>query len=487
MPVDGVTLTRLAAAVEDLDPVVIGENVRVVDIHHDSRQVTPGCAFVAIVGAVSDGHDYADRAVAAGAEALVVRHRLDLDHPQLVVADTRRALPRLASLVHGNPSRAVTLVGVTGTNGKTTVTHMIEAIARAAGMTAGLVGTVGARIDGEPVKVAHTTPESSDLQRLFATMRDRGVDVVAIEVSSHALDMGRVDATWFSVAAFTNLSQDHLDYHGDMETYYEAKASLFAEHRTGHAVIWVDDPAGARLAETIDVGVTRVGFGAAADISGIVRAVTPTHSDIELRGPGVRFTYRLRVPGRFNAANSLVAAACAAEIGIPWEAIKSGLEEPIAIPGRFQLVDEGQDFTVLVDYAHTPAAVANVIESVREMATGRIIVVVGSAGDRDPGKRPLMGAAASKGDIAIITSDNPRSEDPDALVDQVVAGATGHVLAVVDRRRAIDRALAEASTDDVVLILGKGHEQGQEFADRTVPFDDVTVAAEALIRMRGES
>lgn len=485
MPVDGALLSRLASAVDDLGPHIVGADTRVVDIHHDSRDVEPNTGFVAVVGALADGHDFINLAVDAGATAVVVQRPVATEVAQLIVTDTRQALPHLAAAVHGHPSRSLTLVGVTGTNGKTTVTHMLESIAHAADMTSGLIGTVGARIGDQPVEVAHTTPESSDLQRLLARMRDEAVDLVAVEVSSHALDLGRVDSVWFAVAAFTNLSQDHLDYHGDMERYLAAKATLFSRDRTGHAVIWINDSVGRVIASTTDVTVTSVGFADAVvdlapDVTGRVLDVTAQHTDVELTAPGVRFEYRLLLPGRFNAANSLVAAACAAEIGIPWHAIRSGLEYPHDVPGRFATVDRGQPFTVFVDYAHTPDAVSNMISTVREMTQGRIVVVVGSAGDRDAGKRPLMGAAASEADVAIITSDNPRSEDPQQLVDQVVAGTSGHVLAMVDRRQAIGHAMTIADPGDVVLILGKGHEQGQQFADKTVPFDDRTVAAEAI-------
>jgi UDP-N-acetylmuramoyl-L-alanyl-D-glutamate--2,6-diaminopimelate ligase len=485
MRADGALLSRLAAAVEELGPRLVGADTAIVDIHHDSRRVEPNTGFVAVVGAVADGHDYVPAAIEAGAAAVVVERELGTPVAQLVVTDTRRALPRLAAEVHGHPSRSIPLIGVTGTNGKTTVTHMLEAIARGASMKPGLVGTVGARIGEQPVHVAHTTPESSDLQRLLAKMRDEAVELVAIEVSSHALDLGRVDSVWFAVSAFTNLSQDHLDHHGDMQSYLNAKAALFTPDRTGHAVIWIDDPAGRTIASRTEVSQTTVGFaggvvGAEPDVIGTVHEIHPTHSVIELATEGVRFTYRLSLPGRFNAANSLIAAASAAEVGVPWDAIRDGLETSIDIPGRFEPVDLGQPFTVLIDYAHTPDAVASVIDAVREMADGKVIVVVGSAGDRDPGKRPMMGASASKADIAIITSDNPRSEDPEVLVSQVVEGTSGHVVALVDRREAIGRAVSTAEPGDVVLILGKGHESGQQFADRTVPFLDSAVTAEAL-------
>ncbi len=488
MPAEGSRLSRLATVVDHLQPRLLGGDVGIVDIHHDSRQVEPHTGFVAIVGEISDGHDFVPLALEAGAAAVVVEREMTTDSPQLVVSDTRRALPRLAAAVHGNPSRAFPLVGVTGTNGKTTVTHLLESIARSAGLTTGLIGTVGARIADDALPVVRTTPESSDLQRLLARMRDEAVDMVAMEVSSHALDLGRVDSVWFTVAAFTNLSQDHLDHHGDMDAYFAAKASLFDPTRTGHAVIWIDDPAGRTIASSTEVTSTTVGFAGNGpnpppEVVGRVLRMTARSTDVELTTRGARFEYRLTMPGRFNAANSLVAAACAAEIGVPWDAIREGLETPVVIPGRLEAVDAGQPFAVLVDYAHTPDAIEAVVAAARELTGGRVVVVVGAAGDRDPGKRPLMGAAASTADIAIITSDNPRSEDPEELVAQVVAGTTGHVLAQADRREAITTAMRLAVPDDVVLILGKGHEQGQEFADGTIPFSDIGVATAALGEM----
>ena len=485
---DGARLSRLATVIDHLEPRLVGADTVIVDVHHDSRQVAPGTGFVAIVGSLADGHEFVPAAIEAGATAVVVERELTTDTSQLVVTDTRRALPRLAAAVHGNPSRAFPLIGVTGTNGKTTVTHLLESIGRSAGLRTGLIGTVGARIGDDSIPVARTTPESSDLQRLLASMRDEAVDLVAMEVSSHALDLGRVDSVWFAVSAFTNLSQDHLDHHGDMEAYFRAKASLFEPDRTGHAVVWIDDPAGRTIASETSVTLTTVGFADAVldtppDVTGRVLGMTARWTDVELVTTGVRFRYRLTLPGRFNAANSLVAAACAAETGVPWEAIREGLEVPVAIPGRFEAVDVGQPFTVLVDYAHTPDAVGAAVAAARELTPGRVLAVVGAAGDRDPGKRPLMGAAASSADVAIITSDNPRSEDPESLVEQVVAGTSGHVLALVDRREAITRAVQLAGADDVVLILGTGHEQGQEFATETVPFVDTEVAAAALREM----
>jgi UDP-N-acetylmuramoyl-L-alanyl-D-glutamate--2,6-diaminopimelate ligase len=450
-------------------PVVIVDNV-----HHDSRDAGPGSLFVAVPGANFDGHDYAEGAVAAGAVALVVERPLELDVPQLVVQSARRALPVVAAEVHGHPSESLTVIGVTGTNGKTTVTYMIESITRSAGRVPGLIGTTGARIDGESVPLTRTTPESSDLQRLLATMRDRHVDIAALEVSSHALALGRVDGVRFAVGAFTNLSHDHLDFHVDMEDYYAAKAELFAADRTRVGIVWVEDEWGRRLVEESEIPLRTVGFGEGCDVRGSNVRVDTTSSRFDISAGGTTVAVAMPLPGRFNVANALIAAACALEAGIDLETIGAGLDALPAVPGRLELVPGTGPFTVIVDYAHSPDAITEVIEEARDFGAVRVLVVIGAGGDRDREKRPLMGRAAATADRTYITSDNPRSEDPDAIIDEVASGTDDapHVIIELDRRAAIGKALAEAGEGDVVLVLGKGHEQGQEFADRVEPFDD---------------
>ncbi|NIR38864.1 MAG: UDP-N-acetylmuramoyl-L-alanyl-D-glutamate--2,6-diaminopimelate ligase, partial [Actinobacteria bacterium] len=376
----------------------------------------------------------------------------------------------------------MTVVGVTGTNGKTTVTHLLESIGRAAGMKVGLIGTVGARIAGIPQPVSHTTPEATHLQRLFRSMADAGVDLVAMEVSSHALAYGRADAIDFDVAAFTNLSQDHLDFHGDMEEYFAAKRRLFESNRARRAVVNVDDPAGVRLAAEVSIPVTTVGFSLEAGIRARVLGADPRGTTMEIVTPDRAFTVTTRIAGQFNAANALVAAACALEVGIAPEAIAAGLLGSSSVPGRFEPVEAGQEFAVIVDYAHTPEAIRNVIDAVRPLTAGKVIAVGGAGGDRDRGKRPLMGAALAEADLAIVTSDNPRSEDPAAIAAAVVSGAPPEraVVTELDRRTAIRKAVAAAAAGDVVLILGKGHETGQQFATASVPFDDRVVAGEEI-------
>ena len=454
------------------------------DVHHDSRGVRPGSLFVAIPGATADGHDHAPAAVEGGAVALVVERPLDLAVPQIVVENARRALPIVAAEVHGHPSRDLTVIGVTGTNGKTTVTHMIESIAHSAGLTPGIVGTIGARIDGDPVRLARTTPEASDLQRLLAAMRDRHVDLAALEVSSHALSLGRVDGVVFTVAAFTNLSHDHLDFHGDMEQYYRAKARLFTPERSRVAVVWVEDEWGRRLLDDSTVPVVTVGMEPTCDVAGSDIRVDPRGSHFTLTMRGVERRIRMPLPGRFNVANALIAAACADRAGVPFDEIATGLETLPPVPGRLEPVTANASFAVIVDYAHAPDPIAAVIDDVRSLGARRVIAVVGAGGDRDRAKRPLMGKAAATADLAVITSDNPRSEDPLEIIEAVTAPVVDldHVVVEPDRRLAIRFALESAEPGDVVLVLGKGHEQGQEFADHTEPFDDRLVAAEELVR-----
>jgi UDP-N-acetylmuramoyl-L-alanyl-D-glutamate--2,6-diaminopimelate ligase len=459
------------------------DRIPIHDVTHDSRQVGPGSLFVAVRGFTTDGHDFVSQAVANGASALCVEHHQDTAVPQLVVADARAALPILASTVHHHPSRRLRVVGVTGTNGKTTVVYLLESIASAAGVTSAVVGTIGARIAGRAVPVGRTTPEATDLQRLLAQMVDQNVEIAAIEVSSHALALHRVDEVSFAVAAFTNLTQDHLDFHRDLDEYFAAKASLFESGRAGHAVIWVDDLYGSRLAEQVTIPVTRVGLGPDADVRATSIEVTPSGSKFELVFRDESRPIQLPLGGAFNIENALVAAACARELGIALNDIDAGLRNVSQIPGRFERVDAGQGFAVIVDYAHTPEGIEAAVSAARAMSDRAVIVVVGAGGDRDRLKRPRMGLAAAAADIAIVTSDNPRSEDPLAIIAEVVSemGKGNAELRVVpDRRSAIRYAVHTASADDVVLILGKGHEQGQEVSGRVEPFDDRVVAREEL-------
>ncbi len=490
---------RLSVLADEVGGRVVGvDDPTITDVTHDSRQAGPGSLFVAVRGFTADGHDFVGSAVERGATAVAVEQPVDAAVAQLVVTDTRAALGPLAAAVHGRPSSRVPVVGVTGTNGKTSVTYLLEAVMQSAGRHPGLIGTVQTRIGDERIPTLRTTPEASDFQRLLAAMVDRGADVVVCEVSSHALKLGRVDATRFDVVAFTNLSQDHLDFHTDMEDYYQAKAMLFDASRARRGVIWIDDSAGRRLAAEAAIPVVTVGTSEDADL--VVEV-----GDMDLRGSGFRLRprdgehhdemarldglFRVPLPGEFNVANAGIAAGCAALLGIDGEEIRSGLAAPIVIPGRFELVSGEDPIHVIVDYAHTPAGIEGVIAAGRALGAKQIIAVVGAGGDRDRSKRPAMGGAAAAADVVVVTSDNPRNEDPDAIIDEVMRGLAAHprVERQVDRAAAIGWAVDLAEDGDLVLILGKGHERGQEIAGRIVPFDDRMTARGALSRRRGGS
>ncbi len=459
-----------------------GGETEITALAYDDRRVAPGTLFFCVPGFTRDGHDFAPDAGARGAAALVVERPLDLGVPEVVVPSVRAAMGPAAARFHGDPTAELDVVGITGTNGKTTTAFLVRALLEAAGRQCGLLGTVTSFVGGEERAVTRTTAEAIDLQRDFRAMRDGGDAACAMEVSSHALELERVAGTRFAAALFTNLTQDHLDFHPTMEDYFLAKRRLFAA-TPGVSIVNVDDPYGRRLAAELDEVVTF-----AIDHDADWRA-----TELESGFEGSRFTaltpegpvaLRTPLPGRFNVSNVLGAAAAVRALGVPLTAIAAALPQAGRVPGRFEPVDEGQPFAVLVDYAHTPDSLENVLSAARPLAAGhRVLCVFGCGGDRDRGKRPLMGEISARlADRTIVTSDNPRSEQPDAIVDEILAGVdTGDVVAEVDRRAAIAQAIAEARPGDVVVIAGKGHEQGQELADgRKIPFDDVTVAREAL-------
>jgi UDP-N-acetylmuramoyl-L-alanyl-D-glutamate--2,6-diaminopimelate ligase len=462
------------------------------DVTHDSRQAGPGMLYACRPGEHADGHDFAPAAVAAGSPALLVQRVLDQPVPQLQVASVAAALGPLAAQVQRHPSAAMTLCGITGTNGKTTTAYLLESILRAAGHRTGLIGTVQTLIAGQAGLGVRTTPEAPDLQRLLAQMRDGAVTAAAMEVSSHGLALGRVAGTSFAVAVFTNLSQDHLDFHADLEDYFQAKAVLFDSGYTKTAVINVDDPYGRRLAQTTDVEVLTLSpssTAAAADVGA---------TDVQTTEDGCRFMAHLRngavavrtpLVGDFNVANALCAMAAAEVVGVDVEAAVAGIAACRGVPGRMEPVDAGQPFTVLVDYAHTPDSLERVLTAARRMVgtdSGRkVIVVIGCGGDRDTGKRPLMGRVAARlADLAVLTSDNSRSENPAVILAEVAGGAAvvygARWQVIIDRREAIAAALDVAGPGDVVIIAGKGHEAYQELADRMVEFDDRVVARALL-------
>ena len=468
---------------------------------YDSRAVRPGDLFFCVSGFRSDGHDFAPAAVAAGAAALVVERPVGLGVPELRVGSVRRAMAPLAARFHGEPGRELRVVGVTGTNGKTTSAYLIRELLQAGGSSCGLLGTVKSVIGGQEREVQRTTPEAIDLQADLRAMLDGGDEACVMEVSSHALELGRTDAIPFAAALFTNLTQDHLDFHPTMEEYFLAKRKLFvgggAPVKDGTppprlCVVNAGDPYGRRLAEELPAAVT-FAVGAPADYRAEDLRCGFSGCEFNLLTPAGECRVALPMPGRFNVANALGALAVAHGLGRTLEECVGVLETGVRVPGRFEPVERGQDFAVLIDYAHTPDSLENVLQAARELVAeqqeGRVLCVFGAGGDRDRGKRPLMGEISVRlADVTFVTSDNPRSEDPESIIAEITAGfgapASGggrDAVAIVDRREAIDAAVEAARPGDVLVIAGKGHEQGQEFAEgRKVPFDDATVAREAL-------
>jgi UDP-N-acetylmuramoyl-L-alanyl-D-glutamate--2,6-diaminopimelate ligase len=452
--------------------------VEIAGLAYSTQSVVPGALFFCVPGFRADGHDFAPDAVARGAVALVCQRPLGLGVPEVIVDDVRAAMGPAAARFYGDPTRELEVVGVTGTNGKTTTAFLLRHVLEAGGRQTGLLGTVKRVVGGVEEEVERTTPEAIDLQATFRAMLDKGDRACAMEVSSHALELGRVAGIRFACRVFTNLTQDHLDFHETMEAYFAAKRRLFEE--PGLSVVNLDDEYGRRIAAEVEA----VTFGVDADADYRARDInfdlmgsrfvceTPD-GELELESP---------LPGLFNVQNVLGAVAAARSLGVPGETIVAALPSFGRVPGRFEPVDEGQGFGVLVDYAHTPEALENVLLAAREVTRGRLHVVFGAGGDRDRGKRPLMGAAARRlADRVLVTSDNPRSEDPEAILDAIMEGAGPDAERETDRRRAIARAIDTAEPGDIVVIAGKGHEQGQEFENgRKEPFDDVSEARSAL-------
>ena len=455
-------------------------------VTHDSRSVQPGDLFAALPGERAHGLRFGAQARSRGAVAILSDvSSLDTGEtaeglPLLLAADVRGHLGRVASLVYGEPSRDLVLVGVTGTNGKTTTAFLLQAGLRAAGLRAGIIGTTGARLDDESLPLERTTPEAPDLQALLAVMRERGIQAVAMEVSSHALALHRVDGIVFQAAIFTNLSQDHLDFHGTMESYYDAKASLFDSSRARVGVVCVDDAWGRRLAREASIPVTTYAIDTDADVACTSIRETLHGQVVSVRAGQSHADIALSLPGTFNAANGVAAWTTLRLLGLPEEDVARGLAQ-VTVPGRMQIVDRGQPFLAIVDYAHSPDSVERAILAVR--GHGRVIVVLGCGGDRDRDKRPIMGRiAAELADLLIVTDDNPRSESPAQIRAEMLAGvpADAAVVEIGDRRAAIRHAVEEAGDGDVVLLLGKGHEPGQEVAGAIEPFLDADELAAAI-------
>ena len=472
-------IDSLIAALAPRD-VVGRAAVEIGDLAYDAEAVEPGSLFFCVPGTRADGHDFAPRAVERGAVALVVERPLELTVTQLVVESTRAAMPVAADEFFGRPTEQLQVAGVTGTNGKTTTAFLLYAILAAAGRRPGLLGTIESRVGGERRPAIRTTPEAIDVQRAFREMLDGGDRSAAVEATSHGSALGRLERVRFSALVFTNLTQDHLDFHGTLGAYFDAKRRLFTEARPPAAVN-VGDEHGRRLADELRGQQPLLTFGLGDDAEIHAEELELGPRGARFRAGGIELETRLR--GRFNVENILAAVAAARLLGIEDDAVAYGVKELRGVPGRFEAVDEGQPFAVLVDYAHTPDSLENVLRTARDLAPGRVICVFGCGGDRDRGKRPQMGRIATElADVAIVTSDNPRSEEPEAIIAEILAGA-GEAEVEPDRREAIARAVEEADEDDVVVIAGKGHEQGQQFADRTIPFDDREVAREALRRL----
>ncbi len=459
-------------------------SARVDALRYRSAEVESGALFFCIPGEHADGHDFAAEAAMRGASALVVERWLPLEIPQALVPSVRETMGPMSAAFHGRPAERLTMVGVTGTNGKTTTTFLLESVFRAAGWRAGVIGTTGVRVDGHHVPFPRTTPEAPDLQRLLAEMVASDVGAVAMEVSSHGLHQHRVDGTRYRVAIFTNLTQDHLDYHASMEEYFEAKARLFTPAMSEHAVVNLDAPQGRRLLRD-DLPTTTYAIDADADVR--ASRVETTREGLSFRVGDMLVRSSLR--GLFNVENCLATLATARVLGIPDQVAVRGIADVAGVPGRVEAVEAGQDFLVMVDYAHTLDSLENVLRAARPLTDGRLVAVFGCGGDRDRAKRPLMGrAATSLADLTVVTSDNPRSEDPLAILAEIEPGAReggGAFVIEPDRRAAIRLAVAEAGPGDVVVIAGKGHETYQELADRTIAFDDREVAAEEIRARRG--
>ncbi|WP_442304619.1 UDP-N-acetylmuramoyl-L-alanyl-D-glutamate--2,6-diaminopimelate ligase [Streptomyces sp. 2RAF24] len=492
-------LGELAARLgtEPTDAGTTTGSTEVTGITHDSRAVRPGDVYAALPGARMHGADFVAQAAGLGAAAILTdpagaERAAATGLPVLVAEDPRGRMGELAAEIYGRPGADLLQIGITGTSGKTTTAYLVEGGLRGAGRATGLVGTVEMRIGDERIKSERTTPEATDLQALFAVMRERGVEAVAMEVSSHALVLGRVDGCVFDVAVFNNLSPEHMEFHSDMEDYFQAKARLFTPERSERGVVNLDDAYGRRLVK--ESGVPVVSFSAAGDPDADWRAVDvvtgPADSSFTVVGPdGQRISATAPLPGPFNVANTLAAIVTLAAAGLDPQTAADGVAAVPGVPGRLERVDAGQPYLAVVDYAHKTDAVESVLRSLREVTRGKLHVVIGCGGDRDTTKRGPMGAAAARlADTAVLTSDNPRSEDPLAILTAMLAGAAGvpaaergEVLVDADRAAAIAAAVARARPGDTVLVAGKGHEQGQEAAGTVRPFDDRQVLREAVL------
>lgn len=465
------------------------ENPNIVSIENDNRKVQPGSLFICIKGYTVDGHDFAASAIENGAVAIIAEKKLEVDVPVIVVKNTARAMAKLADYFYGQPTQHLRLIGITGTNGKTSVSHFIEKIFSNIGEKTGLIGTMYTKIGEETFETKNTTPESLTLQKTFKQMVDKGVQTAVMEVSSHALHMGRVHGCDYDIAVFTNLTQDHLDYHKTMDEYKRAKGLLFCQlgnafnhDRPKYAVLNGDDPASKEYAQSTAANVVTYGIDSDADIRAVDIIMNASGTQFKLVTPQGAFEISMKLVGKFSVYNVLASITAALVAGISIQDIISTVESFKGVPGRFEVVDAGQDFSVIVDYAHTPDSLENVLKTVKQFAKGNIFVVVGCGGDRDRTKRPLMAKIACQyATNPIFTSDNPRSEVPEEILKDMESGVVGQIYeSIVDRRKAIAYAIGKAKTGDVVLIAGKGHETYQQIGNTFFDFDDRLVAKEAI-------
>ncbi|HAX39955.1 MAG TPA: UDP-N-acetylmuramoyl-L-alanyl-D-glutamate--2,6-diaminopimelate ligase [Clostridiales bacterium] len=462
-----------------------GEDTDICSIEYDSRRVKKGSLFCCIVGAMFDGHSFAQSALDSGATALLVERKLPLPAPQIVVKNARKAMAEMAAAFYGYPQREMMMLGVTGTNGKTTTTYMVKAIAEQAGKKVGVIGTIRNLIGNESIHTDRTTPESVDLFRILRMMADAHVDLVVMETSSHALEQFRVHGIKFDVGLFTNLTQDHLDYHKSFDNYLAAKKTLFLNSKK--AVINVDDPYSGRMMEGLAIPIMTFGVRDRADISATDIDITTDGVRFDLHTPEGEVFLNLAIPGLFSVFNAMGAAGMALAGGMKLSAVKAGLESLTSVSGRLEPVKTNRDFSVFVDYAHTPDALENVLKTVQQFAKGRVICVFGCGGDRDRAKRPIMGEIAGRfSELAVITSDNPRTEDPMAIIETIEEGVkrSGTKYAVIENRKeAIRYALSVAQGDDVIMIAGKGHENYQEIKGTKYHFDDKEIVEELLAEL----
>ena len=480
---------RISAITENIDHKLIGSDVEITEIAYDSRKVKPGNLFCCINGTHKDGHEYAEAAVKAGASALLVERELPLDVPQILVENSRIAMAEIAENFFGHPLNGIPVVGITGTNGKTTTTYMIKAICEQAGMKVGLIGTIRNLIGDHIIQTDLTTPESVELQRVFRMMKDAGVDIIIMEVSSSALDQDRVHGIEFVIGGFTNLTQDHLDYHKTFENYLEAKKILFK--RSKFAVMNADDVHSDMLLSGLNLPAMRYGVRTnTADIRATNIDICPTYLEFDMSCKLGTQHITVAIPGLFNVFNAMLAAGICIKLGIGLEAIAAGLASVVSVSGRMEtLPTDGFGFSVILDFAHTPDGLENLLGSVREFAKARIITVFGCGGDRDNSKRPIMGETAAKhSDLCVVTSDNPRTEDPMRIIGMVLEGVERtkceHVV-IENRREAIKYALSAADKDDIIVLAGKGHEYYQDINGVKYPFDEKVIVAELLEEMRG--